>query len=128
MFVNPLTSDDSSTQSANMSYDGVLSVSAPVPSGLWTMPRSRLRGGFRFLTLVSNADAPITLGNVSVAISFSPTSQNLRDYSGYFYAKDPDRGDEDLLTKIWYAGAYTVQTNVLAADEGRTLDIPYPGA
>lgn len=127
MFVNPLTSDDSGATSANMSYDGVLSVPAPLPEGFWTMPKSRLRGGFRFLTIVSNADAPVTISNVSVAISFSPNTPNLRDYSGYFYAKDPVFHDEDFLTKIWYAGAYTVQTNVLAVDEGRVPGVPYPG-
>lgn len=127
MFVNPLTSDDSNTQSPNMSFDGVLSVPAPLTEGFWTMPTARLRGGFRFLTIVSNSNSPVTFSNVTVALSFSPNTPNLRDYSGYFYAKDPVFHDEDFLTKIWYAGAYTVQTNVLAVDQGRTLGIPSPG-
>lgn len=128
MFVSPLTSDDSNAQSPNMSFDGVLPVAAPLTGGFWTMPTPRLRGGFRFLTIVSNSNASVSFSNVSVALSFSPNTANLRDYSGYFHAKDPVFHDEDFLTKIWYAGAYTVQTNVLALDQGRTLGIPSPGA
>ena len=56
---------------------------------------------------------------MSVYLTFSPNVDDLRDYKGYFYAKDPGEEDEDLLTKIWYAGAYTIQTNIIAANEGR---------
>ncbi|THH04410.1 hypothetical protein EW145_g5548 [Phellinidium pouzarii] len=127
MFISPFTSDDSSASSANESYDGVLRVPAPLPNGFWTQPADRLRGGFRFLTIVSNDDAPITISNVSCFLSFSPHVQNLSDYSGYFSAKDPFFHDEDFLTKIWYAGAYTVQTNVIAVNEGRDPFVQSPG-
>ena len=100
MFINPLTSDDSSYPAPNSSYDGVLEVAAPLPSGYWTQPADRLRGGFRYLTVVSNSDEPVTISNVSCAISFAPHIENLRDYSGYFYASDPKFHDKNFLTKV----------------------------
>lgn len=100
MFISPLTSDDSSYPSANMSYDGVLQVPAPLPTGFWTQPSSALRGGYRFLTIVSTSDSPVTISNVSCEISFAPHIANLKDYSGYFYAQDRSFHDQDFLTKV----------------------------
>jgi len=121
LFISPTTSDDSSYSAPNSSYDGVLAVSAPLPSGYWTQPAGALRGGFRYLTIVSNSPVPITISNVSCAISFMPHVENMRDYKGYFYAKDPVFHDEDFLTKLWYAGAYTVQTNTVPLNTGRMI-------
>ena len=100
MFISPFTSDDSTYPAANQSFDGVLQVDAPLPHGFWTQPAATLRGGFRFLTLVSTSDEPVTLSNVSCAISFAPHIANLRDYSGYFYASDPVFHDRNFLTKV----------------------------
>ncbi|KAI8992817.1 Six-hairpin glycosidase [Trametes punicea] len=123
VFISPLTSDDSSYPSANMSYDGVLHVPAPLPTGIWTQPAAMLRGGYRFLTIVLTSDEPVAISNVSCAISFAPHFSNLRDYSGYFYASDPVFHDKDFLTKLWYAGAYTVQTNTVPLNTGR--EVPF---
>jgi hypothetical protein len=121
-------SDDSSYPSANTSYDGVLKVPAPLVSGHWTQPAYALRGGYRYLTLVSNSLSPITISNVSCAISFMPHVEDLRDYQGYFYASDPVSNDQDFLTKLWYAGAYTVQTNTVPLNTGRQVPFhPSPG-
>ncbi len=99
MFISPVTSDDSTNSSPNMSYDGILHVDTLVP-GFWTQPVSTLRGGFRFLTLVSTSDGSISISNISCAISFMPHVENLREYSGYFYAEDPIFHDQNLLTKV----------------------------
>ncbi|KAH9856209.1 Six-hairpin glycosidase [Lenzites betulinus] len=123
MFISPLTSDDSTYPSANMSYDGVLHVPAPLPTGFWTQPSAMLRGGYRYLTLVSTSDDPVTLSNVSCEISFAPHFPDLRDYSGYFYASDPEFHDKNFLTKLWYAGAYTVQTNTVPLNTGRQIPV-----
>ena len=64
-----------------------------------TQPAASLRGGFRYLTLVATADAPVTIANVSCAISFAPHVDDMRAYSGYFYAEDPVFHDKDFLTK-----------------------------
>ena len=48
---------------------------------------------------------------------------DLRSYAGYFYTSDPVFHDKDFLTKVWYAGAYTIQTNIIAVDTGR--EVPF---
>ena len=100
VFISPVTSDDSTYPTANQSYDGVEHVSAPLRTGLWTQPAERLRGGYRYLTIVSTSDDPVTVSNVSCAISFAPHISDLRDYSGYFYASDPVFHDKNFLTKV----------------------------
>ncbi|KAG5720851.1 hypothetical protein E4T56_gene17351, partial [Termitomyces sp. T112] len=124
-FIRPTASDDSSFPDASTTYDGVLRVPAPLAPGFWTQPVSALRGGFRFLTIVLNADGDeeVTIANVSCAISFMPHVDDLRAYSGYFYATDPVFSDPSFLTKVWYAGAYTVQTNTVALNTGR--EVPF---
>ncbi|KAF8209055.1 glycoside hydrolase family 78 protein [Mycena galopus ATCC 62051] len=125
-FIRPTASDDSSFPSANTTYDGVLAVPAPLETGYWVQPAFALRGGFRFLTLVSTAAAPVTISNVSCAISFMPHVDDLRAYTGYFTAPDPGFHDPNFLTKIWMAGAYTVQTNTVAVNTGR--QVPFESA
>jgi hypothetical protein len=98
-FIRPTASDDSSFPSANTTYDGILRVPAPLKAGFWTQPSSALRGGFRYLMIVSDSDAPVTISNVSCAISFMPHVDDLRAYSGYFHATDPVFHDADFLTK-----------------------------
>ncbi|KAJ7153315.1 Six-hairpin glycosidase [Mycena filopes] len=122
-FIRPTASDDSSFPDASTTYDGVLAVPAPLPAGLWTQPAFSLRGGFRFLTIVSTGADAVTLSNVSCAISFMPHVEDLRAYTGYFSAPDPGFHDPDFLTKIWMAGAYTVQTNTVALNTGR--EVPF---
>ncbi|KAI0706032.1 Six-hairpin glycosidase [Cerioporus squamosus] len=121
VFISPVTSDDSTYPSANQSYDGVEHVPAPLQPGFWTQPAARLRGGFRYLSIVSTSDDPVTISNVSCALSFAPHISDLRDYSGYFYASDPVFHDKNFLTKLWYAGAYTVQTNTVPLNTGRQI-------
>ncbi|KAH9943643.1 Six-hairpin glycosidase [Amylocystis lapponica] len=123
LFINPVTSDDSSHPSANMSYDGVLDLLSPIAVGHWTQPSARLRGGFRYLTIVSTSDSPVTISNVTCKLSFMPHVEDLRNYSGYFYASDPEFYDKAFLTKIWYAGAYTVQASTVAVETGRQVPV-----
>ncbi|KAH9832466.1 Six-hairpin glycosidase [Rhodofomes roseus] len=127
LFISPTTSDDSDTVSADMSYDGVLNVPAPLPTGYWTQPAAQMRGGFRFLTIVSTSDGAVSFSNVSCGLNFMPHVESLRDYSGYFYAADPKYVDQNFLTKIWYAGAYTVQIDTIPYDTGRDPNHPSPG-
>ncbi|KAK6987718.1 Six-hairpin glycosidase [Favolaschia claudopus] len=122
-FIRPTASDDSSFPDATTTYDGVLSVTIPATPGPWTQPAFSLRGGFRFLTIVSTGVEPVSISNISCAISFMPHVDDLRAYTGYFYAQDEGFHDVDFLTKIWMAGAYTVQTNVVALNTGRMVPI-----
>ncbi|KAK0492830.1 Six-hairpin glycosidase [Armillaria luteobubalina] len=127
-FVNPLASDDSSYPSPNMTYDGVFTIPAPLEKGYWTQPSYSLRGGFRYLTIVSHSKTDLKISNVSCAISFMPHVENLRAYTGYFSASDPGFHDPDFLTKVWYAGAYTVQTNTVPLETGRKVPFAAAGS
>jgi hypothetical protein len=87
--------------------------------GTYTMPDERLRGGFRYLTLflitntTSKTPTSVTLNEINLEIGFQPTWSNLRAYQGYFHSSD------ELLNKIWYSGAYTLQTNAVPVNTGR---------
>jgi hypothetical protein len=91
------------------------------PGGTWTMPAASLRGGFRYLTVFGTSGTPVALERVSLAITFAPTMKDLRAYANSFSSSDP------LLNRIWYAGAYTVQTNTIAPDTGRMWGPPATG-
>jgi len=81
---------------------------------VYTMPDEKLRGGFRYLTLFLVAgSASVEVRDVSLEIGFQPTWANLRAYQGYFHC------DDELLNRIWYAGAYTLQTNAVPSRFGR---------
>lgn len=92
--------------------DGALYASLPGDGdGVYTMPDAKLRGGFRYLTLFTESETNSTLRikNITLDLSIQPTWPNLRAYQGYFHS------DNALLNKIWYAGAYTLQTNSVPA-------------
>ncbi|OTB09608.1 glycoside hydrolase family 78 protein [Hypoxylon sp. CI-4A] len=85
----------------------------------YVMPDEQLRGGFRYLTLfLTGASSSVTITNVSLDLSFQPTWSDLRAYQGYFHS------DDDLLNKLWYSGAYTIQTNALHPSTGRAWPAP----
>ncbi|CZR60718.1 related to alpha-L-rhamnosidase B [Phialocephala subalpina] len=100
--------------------DGALMVSiANTTNGSYTMPDSLLRGGFRYLSMFTNntTNFELNITSVSLEISFQPTWSDLRAYGGYFYSND------ELLNRIWYAGAYTLQTTAIASDSGRVYPL-----
>jgi hypothetical protein len=84
----------------------------------WVMEDRLHRGGFRYLTLflpnATNASS-VYIRDLHVEIGFQPTWADLRAYRGYFDSSD------DQLNKIWYAGAYTLQTNCVPTDTGRMV-------
>ncbi|KDQ25617.1 glycoside hydrolase family 78 protein [Pleurotus ostreatus PC15] len=126
-FISPLRSDDSCHSIPTMDGDGVQSLPQPLTAGRFTQTIGQQRGGFRYLTIVSNSDAPVTISDISLSITFMPHFDDLRDYSGYFSAEDPSFHDKDFLTKLWYAGAYTVQTNTFDVNEARQQPCPAQG-
>jgi hypothetical protein len=100
--------------------DGAIHAAA-TPGASWTMPQAQLRGGFRYLTLFADSAGAIDVDRITLAISFAPDMTDLRAYDNYFYSSDP------LLNRIWYAGAYTVQTNTIAPQTGRVWGPPASG-
>jgi hypothetical protein len=115
-YVGP--SSDASTGGGGA--DGAIYAPAAANS-TWAMPQSQLRGGFRYLTLFTDSAGSITLDDVRLAVSFAPAMSNLRDYANHFLSSDP------VLNKIWYAGAYTVQSNLIAPTTGRVWGPPATG-
>ena len=90
-------------------------------SGSFTMPIERLRGGFRYLTIFLSSSGWVDLSGVTLMFSASPTMSDLQDYPDYFYSND------DLLNRIWYAGAYTVQMDTIDPTQGILWPPPSSG-
>ncbi|MEA5360425.1 hypothetical protein VA596_12840 [Amycolatopsis sp., V23-08] len=107
------TSDASSGGNA----DGALFGDATA-NGTYVMPTARLRGGFRYLTVFLSTAGWADLTGVSLAFTPAPGKTNPAAYANYFSSSDP------LLNRIWYAGAYTVQTNIIASNQGRAWPPP----
>ena len=104
--------------------DGAIYTDISDTSGTtYTMPDDKLRGGFRYLTLFTTTDSSISvsISDITLEISFAPTWADLRAYGGYFYSSD------DLLNRIWYAGAYTLQTTSIASTTGRAFPVQASG-
>ncbi|KAJ7641068.1 glycoside hydrolase family 78 protein [Roridomyces roridus] len=116
-FINPNASDDSCLNNT----DGIQSFRAPLTKGLLTQTIGQQRGGFRFLTIVEDH---LTISNISLSVTFMPHWDDLRAYPGYFFAPDPGFHDVNFLTKIWYAGAYTVQMNTIDSHQSRQQPCP----
>jgi hypothetical protein len=77
----------------------------PTEGGNYMTDRDHERGGFRYLTLVHNTTGSIAVESVSVYYTAMPhyAEDQIANYTGYFHC------DDELLNRIWYAGAYTNQ-------------------
>src|ERR1700677_276399 len=111
------TGPQSDQSSGGRSQDGTLSV--PVTAqGTYTVPTEKLRGGFRYLTVGLQTGGSAELTGVTLQFTPSPAAADLRAYSGAFQSND------DLLNRIWQAGAYTVQLNTIEPNQGRVWPPP----
>ena len=84
----------------------------------YAMPDRYLRGGFRYMTLfliTNDASASVSITEAEVELDFMPTWSDMRAYQGYFHSND------ELLNRIWYAGAYTLQSNCVPTNTGRQV-------
>ncbi|KAG6820732.1 hypothetical protein H0H93_012378 [Arthromyces matolae] len=125
-FISPLRSDDSCRSVPTMDSDGVQFFSSLRPPQIITQAIGEQRGGFRYLTITSTNDESVIISNVSVYTTWMPHWDDLRAYNGYFFVRDPVFHDPDFLTKLWYAGAYTVQTNTIDSHQARQQPCPDP--
>jgi hypothetical protein len=66
-------------------------------------------------------ETEVQITSVSLEISFQPTWSDLQAYGGYFHCND------DLINRIWYAGAYTLQTNAVPPYTGRVYPLLHSG-
>ncbi|MFF4277022.1 alpha-L-rhamnosidase [Streptomyces sp. NPDC001536] len=109
--------NNSDRSSGRDSEDGALHTTASA-NGTYTMPTAQQRGGFRYLTVFLDTSGWVDLKGVSLDFTADPGKANPADYANYFHSSD------DLLNRIWYAGAYTVQLNTIASDQGRAWPPP----
>ncbi|CAO2651846.1 Nn.00g001290.m01.CDS01 [Neocucurbitaria sp. VM-36] len=112
-FANRSISDDTGS-TPTQDWDQALNVTLSPGSDFYRTPEERFRGGFRFLMIHAFDDVEIS--NVTCETAFAPETEDLRDYSGHFYTQ----GD-DFLVRLWYAGVYTIQTNIAPRNTGRWL-------
>ncbi|KAG9696044.1 bacterial alpha-L-rhamnosidase domain-containing protein, partial [Aureobasidium melanogenum] len=87
----------------------------PSDPGVVSVDRQHERGGFRYLSLVHNTTGDIEITQVTVEFTPSPTTEDLRNYTGFFHS------DDELLNRIWYAGAYTIQMVAIDPTHGDAL-------
>ncbi|WP_369035282.1 MGH1-like glycoside hydrolase domain-containing protein [Streptomyces adonidis] len=109
--------NNSDRSSGRDGEDGALYATASA-GGTYTMPTARQRGGFRYLTVFLDTSGWVDLTGVSLDFTADPGKADPADYANYFHSSD------DLLNRIWYAGAYTVQLNTIASDQGRAWPPP----
>jgi hypothetical protein len=112
LWVSNLSSD----ATADTGLDAPLWFAVGTNGGQFTSMPSQGRGVFRYLTIVSNSTGNITVRSVSVNYTAAP-NQELQGYTGYFHCED------ELINRIWYAGAYTVQLATIDPKYGNALTV-----
>ncbi|KAF3769316.1 family 78 glycoside hydrolase [Cryphonectria parasitica EP155] len=110
LWINGLASD----ATADAGLDTPLWLDVGAGPGTYTVAREFDRGAFRYLSVVSHSSAAIEVESVAVHFTAAPT-QDLRSYAGYFHSND------ELLNRIWYAGAYTTQLCSIDPHQGNSL-------
>jgi hypothetical protein len=85
--------------------------------GRYTAPREKERGAFRYMTLVHNMAGSVDVANAEVHYTAMPhwKDDELGTYTGFFNC------DDELLNRIWYAGAYTNQICTIDPNYGNAL-------
>lgn len=118
-FADRNISDDTGA-TPTQDWDQAFNVTLPTGNNFYRIPEEKFRGGFRFVMI--SASEVVQLSNITCEIGFAPDTKDLREYGGHFYTPD-----DDLLVRTWYAGAYTVQTNIAPQKTGRWLPQVRPG-
>lgn len=89
----------------------------PSGPGVYTVDRDHERGGFRYLSLIHNTTGNIEVTQITTHFTPMPhyAEDQLRNYTGYFHC------DDELINRIWYAGAYTNQMCTIDPTHGNAL-------
>ncbi|KAI0470049.1 Six-hairpin glycosidase [Xylariaceae sp. FL0804] len=119
-----ITFTESSLWISGNGSDGTADAGLDVPlwfhitgPGNYTVDRIHERGAFRYLSVVHNTTGAVELDGLTVHFTAMPhwEDDQLREYSGWFHC------DDDLINRIWYAGAYTNQLTTIDPHYGDTL-------
>lgn len=111
---NLYISSEASDATADAGLDTPLWFAVGQGPGNYTPEEKYLRGAFRYLTVVSNTTATVSLQSLHIEFLAAP-EQDLRGYTGWFHS------DDELINKIWYAGAYTNQLCTINPSQGNAL-------
>jgi len=79
-----------------------------------TLTDPTIRGGFRYLTLFLDGPGSVDIDGVSLKFTAAPLQTDPAAYRGWFESSD------NVLNKIWYAGAYTVQINTSMSNTAKS--------
>ena len=112
-YVSSQASD--ATQDAGL--DKALLFDVGAGPGTYTASKAHSRGAFRYLTIVGSAESTIDVEQVTVNFTAAPTHDLAAPYRGYFHC------DDELLNRIWYAGAYTTQLCTIDPSMGSALNV-----
>lgn len=126
-------SNASSDATADAGKDETLWFHVSTP-GTYIAPREKERGGFRYMSLVHNGTGSVQVKAASVHYTPMPHWEDdaLGNYTGYFhcdgkplmrldYSSADSHFEDDLLNRIWYAGAYTNQICTIDPHYGDAL-------
>jgi hypothetical protein len=130
-------SNASSDATADAGKDETLWFNITGP-GRYTAPREKERGGFRYMTLVHDGEGSVDVGGVDVHYTAMPHWEGeeggLREYTGWFNCDGTwiphafallcycsDTLLDELLNRIFYAGAYTNQICTIDPTHGNAL-------
>lgn len=89
-----------------------------VSSGVhYTAEKKYQRGGFRYLSVLYNGTGQVGVEDLSIYYTALPqvADTNLATYKGYFHCED------ELLNRVWYAGAYTNELCTIDPTSGNSL-------
>jgi hypothetical protein len=117
------SSDNSNGGSGN---DGAFLLDSVItPNTNYSLPHSRLRGGFRylriFLTQDDAADCLVQLLQITLLFTPAPLMSDPSKYANHFFCND------DLINRVWWAGAYTVQLSTIDPKHARVWPPPTSG-
>lgn len=85
--------------------------------GHYTAEKKYQRGGFRYLSVLYNGTGQVGVEDLSIYYTALPqvADTNLATYKGYFHCED------ELLNRVWYAGAYTNELCTIDPTSGNSL-------
>ncbi|KAJ6096976.1 hypothetical protein N7486_007722 [Penicillium sp. IBT 16267x] len=107
-------SSEYSDATGNSGFDRPLWFNVGKGAGTYTPATEFQRGAFRYLTVASNTSATVILDALRVNLTSAP-DQDLRGYTGWFHS------DDELINRIWYAGAYTNQLCTIEPTAGDAI-------
>ncbi|KAK7513602.1 bacterial alpha-L-rhamnosidase domain-containing protein [Phyllosticta citriasiana] len=89
----------------------------PQKAGTYTARREQDRGSFKYLSLVKNTTGTLEVTQVTTHFTAMPhyADDQMRNYTGYFHC------DDELVNRVWYAGAYTNQLCTIDPKHGDAL-------